>query len=758
MSSRADMVWAGILTTPSSLRPQVAQIEQLIGRAGTFELDEMNTHFSDGAGSLIAITGGRGSGKTTLLAAACAHLRNSNRAVVLPPLQPQIFEATDSLLLGLLIQVEDWISSRLTGAGNENGLGHDVMAAIADATRGISVSTGGALEALHASRESTGQYGVDAASIVRHRVRAASQLERVFVEIARGLGLPPNTPVIVPIDDADLSPVHVRGILDAIRALAQVKQAVPMICIDRRQLQLGVAADIVGSYKGHLNYTDASQLSSQVIAKMLRPERTISPPWLSVPERIAFTPIGETVSLGQLLGERSDSASLSSLIWGLADRHADNELRDANAWLPETPRELEYVWETFSAMQRVPSGEVLPIHHARRLIQHLFDYGREYDVAVETAVSRASKASNKGLVLKWPAANLGVAASGRFATAVSTGRLRLRVRKLARITAIVAAESSDAGSGTNEARSLSPGTVAGIQALEELAICGRLGNAAKVMPFYIGLREFEFLQSVPINGENTDDQFFFMPDSSGVQAINRAGTAWNDLVSYARRSSRERQRSGATEMVRKLIHLVTTYWLNGAETALAARRIPALQRSMQSASLEYLKRVQNDDVSHHEMYSLSRAYCHWFEQRLPYLFHQNLLERETTSVIEQWLDAISAGPRAVEATTELRAALEGRFSKKFDEERRRKLGENSWIYGYEGLASSIGTELHADILVFREPYNERRRSRPAGSKVLVGAVGLSEAKGTYEYSTHNTVEGDDDMKVLLEVLEQYRSR
>ena len=279
-----------------------------------------------------------------------------------------------------------------------------------------------------------------------------------------------------------------------------------------------------------------------------------------------------------------------------------------------------------------------------------------------------------------------------------------------------------------------------------------------VAPGFIGEREFEFLQAITINGERTDDLFLSMPDACGMQATVRAGVAWNHLVGEARASSRDHQ-DGASSVVRRFVQLVVSYWLLGDDRTLTTRRLPSLDRCVELSSLEYLKRVKDDNISHFDEYSFERAYCHWFEQKLPYLFHSVILgQSKVNTVVDRWLDAISAGPHGVEATGDLRAAIEARFAQRFDEERRRKLGENSWIYGYHVLARSIGTELYADMLMFKDAFEERRRSRVMGHDILGDSIGLSGAKGPYEYAPHRTVEGDEEMKILREILEQYRSR
>lgn len=768
MTTASTYVRSGEIEPPLELLPALTLIKNLVLSSSATHIEQVRTtQFRDSAESLISILGKRGSGKTTMLAAVCASLERTKSALVLPTIRPEIFEATDSLLLAMLLEIENW----LTETSNESGRQifkdpTDLGAALAEALRSVSASSGGAYLALTTGSESAGQYGVDAVAIVRHRSRLTSSLASLFVALRQYFGYPDATPVVVPIDDADMSPASLRSILTAVRVLGAIQGVVPIICADRRQLEIATLADIHQQYGGHISDGVADRLAIQVVAKLIRPERCVAPPVLPERDRMKFAPIGQDRTIEQLLEEVGGATprhrSLLTLIWKESDITRDHQPRGVNAWLPETPRELEYLWESILAITESSSELDISIRaqQVQRFVEHVLASSREFEVSVETLQTSKRKRSRSDpvIVLRWPTMNYGVTTEGRYTPATTSKELRIRLRRLTMIRAATFPQTVNVNKSSTDdtQRELSSAAVSSMEALQAMVVSGFLGESSSA-PSHIGEKQFEFLQRIIINGEGTDDLFLAMPDACGMQAITRAAVAWNRLVDDARTSNRDR--NGATSVVRRFVHLVVGYWLLEDDRVLVARRVPSLDRLLEMSSLEYLKRISDDDVSHLEDYSVNRAYCHWFERRLPYLFHSVLLgSSKVEAVVGRWLDAISAGPRAVEATSELRTAMEQRFAPQFDAQRRRKLGEDSWVYGYHMLAQNVGTELYADMLLLKDAYEDRRRSRVVGHDILGDSIGLSGAKGPYEYAPHRTVEGDEEMGVLREVLEQYRSR
>src|SRR4051812_47535615 len=100
MTSASGRLRAGVVEPPTSLVPSIGLIQRLVQGSRATDNDDVEVGgFRDGAESLISILGRRGSGKTTLLAAASASLERTGIAIVTPTIRPEIFDATDSLLL-----------------------------------------------------------------------------------------------------------------------------------------------------------------------------------------------------------------------------------------------------------------------------------------------------------------------------------------------------------------------------------------------------------------------------------------------------------------------------------------------------------------------------------------------------------------------------------------------------------------------------------------------------------------------------------
>ena len=435
MIAASRLLRTGVINPPSPLLPALTLIEQLVRSSGVVAGSEQTStfEFHDSAESLISILGQRGSGKTTLLAAACASLEQTKSALVVPTIKPEIFDATDSLLLAMLLEIEHWLTE-IGDSPKRQSMTEDLGAALATATRTVSASSAGAYHALTSGIESTGQYGVDAVAIMRYRSRLDSSIARLFIALRQFCEVPIETPVVVPIDDADMSPASLRSIISAVRVLGAIQGVVPVICADRQQLEIAALADIHRQYGGHIGNQAADRLAVQVIAKLLRPERCVSPPILPERDRIKFTPIGRDKSIEQLLGEIANRdgahSPLQALMWKESDLTRNYQPRGVNDWLPETPRELEYLWESISAL--VESSQqpepLIRVQNVQRFIDNILASSREYVVSVETAEMSKGRRSqvNPAIRLRWPNINLGIIAESRYATAASTKEFRLR--------------------------------------------------------------------------------------------------------------------------------------------------------------------------------------------------------------------------------------------------------------------------------------------------------------------------------------------
>lgn len=741
---------------PDSIVDPLNEILEIIDRSTFSAFDRFR--LSESANSAVAIFGPRGSGKTTLLAAACRRLDSERRGLVLPILQPEIFESTDSLMLACLLNLEDMLGQF---EGDPSDGGPDAATAIARAIRAVAASSGGAYQALLESRESAGQYSIDAASILRHRALIPSLMTDAFRAVTTLFGLPASSPTIIPIDDADLSPQNLASVITAVRTLGTLPGVIPIITSDQRHLELAVAADLMDQYKGGIDLEAARALSRQILAKMIRPERTVSPAWLTYEQKERFVPIGaDGVGLSaQLAGVKGSkmSSSMGESMWSSTPRTAPLEPMSINSWLPETPRQLERLWH--AARDNRLNASVDPTRRAQRLqrfVEALIQSTDQFSLHLEPA--RASvDASGKSLELVWPNLQYGISSRGAFVRVDTAPGIRLRVRSVARFTGALFPDSSTQDGVRGQVR-LTNASISCVQAVQQLAISGILGGTRDAGPTYIGPKEFEFLQSLKINGVDTDDLFFSMPDSVGVSTMTRAAVAWNQLVEFAR-AGRFASETETAAFIRKYVQLVSEYWAGGRESMLTMARPPSLARALDQAASRYLSIDHADRISHQSDYTAEKSYCHWFEVTLPQIFHASLLGDDSCRAsIASWLNSVSSVGRGGEAVEQLRTHMTVRLEKMIEGQRTRKDDSNSWIYGYRELANVIDAGLFADVLLFEAGFKERRRSSAAGHEMLVGHVELAHAKGAYEFQPHATAEGNSELKILRDVLKQIAGR
>lgn len=708
--------------------------------------------------STVAILGPRGSGKTTLLQAVCRSLIDQRNCLVLPILQPEVFESTDSLLLACLLNLEE-LSAHLEKPTNTASTGSGIV--LSNAIRAVAASSAGAYQALLESRESAGQYSLDAASILRHRTSIPTLLEQAFQTVADRLGPNYKQRTIVPIDDADLSPGNLVSVMNAVRVLGSLPNVIPIITADLQQLETAMAAEFVNQYHGNLGITQASHLAHQVLAKMIRPERTTSTAWLTFEHKEQFVPLfadGDNLR-GQLrrVYASNSGPNLEGVLWTSSPLTAPFEPMHLNAWLPSTPRELERLWYAIRN-SRYDASEALARRPQR--LQHLVDSmmqaTNQFVVHIEPARA-AVDASRKSLQLVWPNIQFGVASTGSFVRSDALSGVQLRVRRIASYTAALFPDPSSSDRDEQRIR-LTGGSVSCVQALQELAITGVLGGLRDPGPTYVGEKEFEFFQSLRLNGEGTDDTFFSMPHSVGVRAMSRAAVAWNSLVEFAQQNRRDNQ-PDPTSFVRKYIQVVSDYWTTGDDAKIELVPPPSLADALEKASGRYFSLYVNEDTDHLLDYTIGKSYCHWFETILPQVFHSALVgEDMCKAAIEVWLDGISGAGRSLEAAESVTVRLRDRLDKRIEGQRSRKDGAHSWIYGYRDLAEAVDTRLFADVLLFEEAFREQRRNTAVGHGMLEERVELANAKGSYEFQPHPTAEGAAEMRILRDVLSQMGGR
>ena len=745
--------------TPANLKPVIEGIVHVLSTPQSRDA-AWRGGFAEGDEFAIAILGPRGSGKTTLLAAVCRELERSKKAIVLPVLQPEVFESTDSLVLALLLKIESRFLLTSSGGTARSVQESSLGLALREAIRSASAASAGAFHALAMSSETAGQYGVEATSLLRHREALGRALEELANAIRIDSDAPAGQPIVVPIDDADLAPANLQQVLSTIRLLGRIPDVYPVICADREQLTLAVQSSLATDYGRTLPLAKHEELARQILTKLIRPERTFAPPWLDAAARIDFVPFGGSRSIRNLAEEFSKRFG-AELIWRSTSQTLPSEPATVNGWLPETPRELEHLWFALDRFLSAPSrghSDQVDIYSVNRLISALLGGTSEFSVSARPRMANAvGRGVHSRLHLDWDGVeNLGISAQGEWRHAATSRQVEVRLRRFGRIRAIPPRDTQQGDADQGPRPSLSDRSTSLVQLVQELAISGVEGLKSSMEPGFLGAEEAAFLQAVNLQGRRTDDRFLLFPESCGLTAQARVFTLWNRMVLDAAAISR-RCLGDASYLVRRHIYLIVNYWLLGKTKSLHVAQLPSLTRLLEFASDEYLRRISAlGDLESTGRYNQDAAYCRWFETSLPATFHADFLPKKATyDSVNQWVAATAAAGRGSVARQEMRDLFMGRFASRFETERRKQDGESSWIYGYRALADVLGGEAQGDVAMFREHYYERRRSRGMGRDVLFGAVALSQKASRYSYAPRRTVEGDRDLALIREVLQQY---
>ena len=728
--------------------------------------------YGDGAESLIAILGTRGSGKTTLLASICAELMRRTSDIVLPIVRPEVFSSADSLLavtyVGILERLEltqgrSFSDPILPDNESETGL------LLTAARRATFASTDSAFAMLKRASSSVGQFSLEAASLIRQHTQLRSVLTALFDELRHTSSVGRDAIIVVPVDDADLVPRIVTSLLSDLRYLASFPGVVPIICADRDDLHRSVEGSLATELGPGMSRAQLARVARQQLDKTLRPDRILEPPYLDVADRLDFSPIGVDRPLRVVLQSVSDLLNVgvngpNRLLWDPGRSGSVAAPEGANAWLPITPRGLEHLWYVASSVEadlRRPGGG----HHSQwlqRLIDSVAGSSDEVRVrlTVRSSSARRSRSRQISADAVWPQLRLGVGTKSGWHTALDSRRVRIRLRDLARVTGGVRArESSQAAKGDDDLTDLSLSELSAALVVQELTLSPIFSPPGPSSPTGIGVAEFEFLQMISVNGQRTDDQFFFMPVSRGFNRMYSSTIAWNALVRVGHLARRSTSDSTAHAFMRAYLTIVSRYWLGGDARALSLRRLPRLERTMEACAARYVELSNSDDAFTGHTYAAESSYRSWFELLLPQSFHRSFLEKDALEyLIETWSAAIAASRNSRDATAELRDFLDNRFRSLIEDEQRKRLGSHSWIYGYKTLADAVWTELSNDIQLFEEGFEATRGDRALGRELIEETVTLATTRDLSDFPAVKSQEGDAELSLIQDVLEQLRSR
>ncbi|MFG1795744.1 P-loop NTPase fold protein [Nocardia sp. NPDC049149] len=717
--------------------------------------------------SVVAIVGERGSGKTTLLTTVCRFILENTDDVLLPITRPESFRSTDSLISVFVSHLRELIEIGLSHEQRtDNGAADPKIALlIQQVLKSAALTAPRTIDVLSRSSDSLSQYALDAVGLIKHSDQLGPLLRNLVSQTRVILRKPVDCPIVVPLDDADLVPHRTVEILSDLRTLSSIPGVIPLICIDGGNLQRHLEADLSREYGPGLHEGHVRALARQQIIKTIRPANSIAPPYLRPGRRLAFAPLLESETLLSLLRKilgllDPTGVEAHAIIEWLVDSEIPTTLNSVTgvAWLPDTPRSLENLWrvsyELESALRNSEMWSIGP--WLSRWLDEICaraDYGLRLDVErveiVDGAISiEASTAWTSGLLMN-------VLPSGAWRTVIDDSTVRLRIRRFWRPALSLPSESKDKDSMTEA--DLGSGAASSFLLLQDIF---RLSGFAEPRPRAasdISSTDFFFLQSIKMAGQNTDDLFFLFPISVGAVYTQRSHAIWNSLYNSLY-GSHLADHAKLALFIRRYVALILRSWWSsqGAEEILSDDP-PDMFQLIDSCGRVYLKEEGRYGGRVRDSYTPGKAFCHWFETGLPYVFHQLLFPEDINLpvLIETWLKYLTVARRGAEGLDELRSNLRSRIEKNVTPPTR--IGkEGLWLCGYTALFDQVDSDMRGSIEHLLGEYEKLRGRGVIGKTSTSDAVEVVADTSSYSFAETATAEGVAERELIASVLAQLR--
>jgi hypothetical protein len=698
---------------------------------------------SDGHGG-IAILGDRGSGKSTVLHAVCAELDSRGKDIVLPVVYPELFRETDSVLGTFLAMLWERAQagtsdSTLLESVNESNESLQLLRLILDAAHifAMAQTPARALENSSLSPE----YVDEVVAITR----SSTRLHRILADVTRavsdnsGGGL-----LILPIDDADLSPVGVSGVMRDLRIIGSIPGIMPIACASEEDLHSSWTQEqSVGDISPH-QVNSFRRYLEKLFPYRFRFE--IEP--LLTTERVDFTPIGTDVSVAEL-AERFDDAvdELTSGASPLRPLRAGAPGLSLVNPLPPNPRALIQVWDSLESATNRGSIEGLSLG-LRRIIQIVSE---PVDDATDSVgiprFARVSPSSNsKDLrfrvdfnVDSW---NLFISADP-FATvsggavseaAESSSQARIQLRRVQGVhTSLVSTGSSDAAASSGAVpHRMTPTVTSAALTIQEFVARSNLMDRDH-NGLLIGHDDYRFLQSVEIAGLKTDDLFVTLPDLATYSAVQSGAERWNAVVDHVRAQQPD---------VRTLLRLTLAAVLSQTRgTQLEFERLPSYAELFADVTAMFHDALNVERTKRSEE---QRRLIEWYMQGPPLHWHTALLPVTTIAeVVAVWTEAVSR-LQGDDVRTVPMALLRVRIERILDsaEATSDNGADHVWVAGYfSAVAGHLEPKLYQRLAQIYPAWRQRWTIVRTGSTSAFLSLDVERGSTSIVFSPYPTQTG-----------------
>jgi hypothetical protein len=268
-------------------------------------------------------------------------------------------------------------------------------------------------------------------------------------------------------------------------------------------------------------------------------------------------------------------------------------------------------------------------------------------------------------------------------------------------------------------------------------------------------REFFYLQSIRLLGQETDDRFFLLPVAAGAPAIESSKLIWNRFVAEV--TNKELIEDSFGEPAKVLVKLIVENWcVKEPEPGPLDSSSESFESLIRRAGKRYVKGPSDGQNLTRLNFSPGRAFQDWFEQALPRLFTELLVPRaDLGPAIEAWLEALSFGGREKESADLVRRDLRLRIKRVMTPENR--VGhEGLWMCGYLDFAERVDSQSFNNLMRQQSLYEAERSGDYLGRTPTQATVEFEETISQYTLEDEETSENLQLSTLLASTLSQLR--
>jgi hypothetical protein len=310
------------------------------------------------APGVLSILGEQGIGKSTTLKYVCDKIASDETRLMTPVVSPERFADGDTLFGWVLTALTDLLPKRIPEAGSEeivSGGRTLTLPQLADLIRRQEALARGTYQDASAMVSASPDEWAEGTSAV---TTAGLHLVRGWVDLLNGLA-DHVSQVVIPVDDTDQVPSLLPNVLRDLRWLTIHPLVAVVLCANEEMLLQTLTR---GPELRSIEKSSRTRLALGSLTKALPQHLRLNVPPVSLIERSAFLPPGETETLVEILKSfpfEEPPPIGPATLGDFFELHIGNSVNPSPyvEILPETPRQLDQLWRELRGIALEPDDD-----------------------------------------------------------------------------------------------------------------------------------------------------------------------------------------------------------------------------------------------------------------------------------------------------------------------------------------------------------------------------------------------------------------